>query len=201
MDNKEFVIYGAGGHARSVADVILSNSPDAHITFVDESAKPDERIYGFEVVREKSQDDGKDYFVAIGDNERRKAQSSALGNLVTAEVIANDAHIGKEAVIGKGTFVGHEAYVGPLTQIGENCIINTRAILEHEVVVGSNSSIAPGAIIGGRVTIGENVFIGLGARVIDNVSICSDVVIGAASTVVDSITEPGTYVGTPARKT
>jgi sugar O-acyltransferase (sialic acid O-acetyltransferase NeuD family) len=200
--SREVIIFGAGGHARSVADVMLSSSPDAHITFVDESAKPEEEIFGFDVVTNldiPAESDGREYFVAIGNNGKRKAQREILGQLATSEVLALDAHIGKDAEIGAGVFIGHAAYIGPLVKIGEGTIINTRALIEHEGEIGANSQISPGAIIAGRVKLGENVFVGIGARIIDGITVCSDVVIGASATVVESIESPGTYVGTPAR--
>lgn len=200
MNNEEIIIYGAGGHARSVADVVLSNSPDALITFVDENARQDEKIFGFDVVSNLTPQPEKKYFVAIGDNGKRKQQREGLGRLATTEIIASDAHIGRDVVIGPGSFVGHQAYIGPLVSIGEGSIINTRALIEHEVTIGNNSQVGPGAIIAGRVIIGDNVFVGTGARIIDNITVCSDVVIGASATVIDDINEPGTYVGAPAKR-
>jgi acetyltransferase-like isoleucine patch superfamily enzyme len=47
--------------------------------------------------------------------------------------------------------------------------------------------------------IGNNVSIGSNATILP-VSICDNVVIGAGSVVTRSITEPGIYVGNPARK-
>ena len=52
----------------------------------------------------------------------------------------------------------------------------------------------------GRCHIGRLVMIGAGATVIDRIRICDNVVIGAGTTVVRDIIEPGTYVGTPARR-
>lgn len=48
--------------------------------------------------------------------------------------------------------------------------------------------------------LGDNVFIGAGAIIIGPVEICSNVIIGAMSLVNRSITEPGVYVGSPAKK-
>jgi serine acetyltransferase len=48
--------------------------------------------------------------------------------------------------------------------------------------------------------LGDNVVIGTGTTVIGPVTICDDVIIGAMSLVNKDITEPGTYVGIPAKK-
>jgi acetyltransferase-like isoleucine patch superfamily enzyme len=47
--------------------------------------------------------------------------------------------------------------------------------------------------------IGRKVYIGSNSTILP-VSICDDVVIGAGSVVTRDITEPGTYVGNPARR-
>lgn len=47
---------------------------------------------------------------------------------------------------------------------------------------------------------GDNVVIGAGSVIIGPVDICDNVTIGAMSLVNKSITEPGVYVGTPARR-
>lgn len=48
--------------------------------------------------------------------------------------------------------------------------------------------------------LGDNVVIGANSVVVGPVEICDDVVIGAMSLVNSSITEPGVYVGCPARR-
>lgn len=204
MPNKEIVIFGAGGHARSVADVLLSNDPETNLVFIDPNAQAGERILGFDVLKDSdfAPDPARlpEVFVAVGNNAERKHRRESLGQLATVEVVAKDAYIGAGAQIGPGVFIGHEAHIGPLVRIGEGSIINTRALIEHEVQIGSNTQIAPGAIISGRVVIGNNVFIGIGSKIIDGISICDDAIVGASATVVENITLPGTYVGTPARK-
>ncbi len=48
--------------------------------------------------------------------------------------------------------------------------------------------------------LGDNVVIGTGSTVIGPVTICDNVIVGAMSLVNKDITEPGTYVGIPAKK-
>ena len=196
---KEYVIFGCGGHARSVAEVILTNDETAQLVFVDEAAKPGEKIFGFNVLQKVDSKLHMAKIIALGDNALRKVMDESLGQPVQS-VVGKDSYISKEVYIGPGSFIGHEAYVGTLAKIGKNTIVNTRAIIEHEVEVGPYSQIASGAIIGGRTKIGEGVFIGLGAKLIDGLEISSGTVIGAGAVVVDSIRTPGTYVGIPARR-
>ena len=68
-----------------------------------------------------------------------------------------------------------------------------------------NDTFADGGPAGGdaskwrSTTIGHHVSIGSNATILP-VDICAHVVIGAGAVVTKSITEPGTYVGNPARK-
>lgn len=188
-------IIGCGGHARSVADVILHNNPDAKLVFVDENAQPNEKLFGFDVVSECPK--AEIYFVAVGDNAKRKALSQ---NLKLCSVVATTAHIGIGAILQDGCFIAHCAHIGPQSQIGTGTIINTHAVIEHEVSVGKFCHIAPNATICGRTTVGDNVFVGVGASIKDSVHICSNVIIGAGAVVIKDITKAGTYVGNPVRK-
>ncbi|MFC1845458.1 acetyltransferase [Thermodesulfobacteriota bacterium] len=197
--NRIIVIFGCGGHSRSVVDVLLSTNPMAIPVFVDENAREGEKIFGFDVFREyliKNEQ----VFLAIGDNEARKRKFEEIGekNLIT--IISGTSYQGYKSTIGAGCFVGNFSHTGTEAVIGMNSIVNTASIVEHEVTVGAHSHIGPNATISGRCTIGDLVFVGVGATVKDKVSVCSNVIIGAGATVVEDIVDPGTYKGTPAQR-
>ena len=192
------VIVGCGGHARSVACSFMKYSNE-NIVFLDENAKPNEEIFGFPVINDYEITEQDQYFVAIGDNEKRRLFLDSFrhkGRLIS--IVDCEVHVSQNAKIGAGCFVGSGAYVGPYAEIGVGTIINTGAIVEHEVIVGSNSHVAPAATICGRTKVGNNVMIGAGSTVIDSIEICDNVTVGAGSTVVHDILNPGTYVGVPA---
>jgi len=195
--HKKIVIFGCGGHSRSVADIALANNPDVLIVFVDVNAKDGETIYGFTVVKEYS-DDSLPVFIAIGDNKNRKQKFEGLDGVTFASIVSSNAHIGRGAVLGEGCFVGNYCHIGPEVRIGDNTIINNASIVEHEVKVGCHCHIGPNVTISGRCIIGDLVFVGVGAKIKDYVKICSNVTIGAGATVVKNIDVPGIYVGTPA---
>jgi len=195
------ILIGAGAHAKSVSDTLLELNPSVKITFVDSNTVGGVKLYGFNV--EKSIPDGMEktpMMVAIGDNTIRRKIFDRIDNHPIANVISGRAYISKRSKLGNGIFIGNFCHIGTEAEIGDNVIINNGAIVEHEVKIGQHSHICPGVTLAGRVTIGEKVFMGVGSNVINNVSICSNVIVGAGSTVVDHITEPGTYVGVPARK-
>jgi len=194
------IIWGCGGHSRSVVDVLLASRPSVELVFVDENAKDGELLYGFPVLREY-QLDNEPFFLAIGDNQSRKQhleQCNDTDRLIS--IISPNAHLGHRSMVAAGCFVGNFCHIGPEARIGTNTVLNNAAIIEHEVRIGEHCHIGPNATISGRCKIGDLVFVGVGTTVIDYISICSNVVIGAGSTVVTDIIEPGTYVGTPARR-
>lgn len=196
MRNK-MIIFGCGGHARSVADVCLLNNPDTKIVFVDDNAQPDEKILNFPVVKSYDISD-EEVFVAIGDNQKRTEFSKNLSNLCS--IISKNSYIGKEVEIGKGVFVAHNAHIGVGSKIGNNVIINTSASVDHDCIIGDNSFIAPNSTLCGRVIIGKNVFIGAGSTIIDNIIICDNTIIGAGSVIHKDIKAAGTYIGKEGQK-
>ncbi len=191
-----FVLLGCGGHARSVADVVLFNTPHQPLLFVDENAKADETIWGFPVVKAFPEAVGAVH-IALGSNAARKG---LYPTIQPVSVVSHKAHLGKNAIIGEGCFVAHLAYIGPDVWVGNATILNTACVVEHEGRIGSFCHIAPNVTICGRVTIGDSVWVGVGAIVKEGVTIASNVTIGAGAVVVTDITEAGTYVGVPAKR-
>lgn len=197
VDNSLMII-GCGGHARSIADVALFNGYK-ELLFIDENAKKNEKIFGFNVVNNFSSiGQSSNVLFGIGDNIKRKEYFAMYQSKI--KLISIDAYIGIDVCINRSTFVGHNAYIGSSSTIGKNSIINTHAIIEHECLVGMHTHIAVNATVAGKCRIGDFVFIGAGATIRDKVSICSNVTVGCGSVVVHNITEPGVYVGIPAKK-
>jgi sugar O-acyltransferase (sialic acid O-acetyltransferase NeuD family) len=193
------IVYGCGGHARSIADILLYNDVTEFI-FVDKNAKLNEKIYGRLVLKELPEDvNAKRGILGIGDNSARRQMAQNLpGQYIN--IVSRNSYVSERAELDKGIFVGHLAYIGPSVKIGQHTIINTKATIEHEVEIGAFSHVAPNVTIAGRTTIGNMVFIGAGTTIIDKIQIVSNVVIGANSTVIRSIVEAGVYVGNPVRK-
>jgi len=193
---KRFAILGCGYHGRGVANVIMRLYPDARISFVDDNAQPNEKIMGFDVIKEIPVDTT-DFVAGAGDNLKRR--KLADGHKITT-VIAPNADVGYMSRIGEGCFLGEGSFVGSEVVLNEGVIVNTHAIVEHNSEIGNYCNICPGAIVLGQCILGDNVFVGAGAKIKNNVWICSNVIIGMGAVVVKDITEPGTYVGCPARK-
>lgn len=120
-----------------------------------------------------------------------------------------------------GCAIGDDCFVGPFVEIqkdvtvGKRCRIQSHTFICELVTIGDDCFIAHGVMfindlfaIGGpakgrkdlwkSTKIGSRVSIGSNATILP-VSICDDVVIGAGAVVTRDITQPGIYVGNPAR--
>lgn len=202
MPPRGLVVFGFGGHARSVADVAISMGIGDFL-FVDAHARAGESFLGFPVKTHWAGGvpTGWAAISASGDGgtrERHHEEIRAHG-FALATVVAPTATLGVGSRIGEGAFVGHSAHVGPMASVGEGCIINTGAIVEHECSIGDFTHVSVNATVAGRSVVGRHCMVGASATVIDSLAICDWVVIGAAAVVIHAIDRPGVYLGVPAR--
>jgi acetyltransferase-like isoleucine patch superfamily enzyme len=117
--------------------------------------------------------------------------------------IGDDSFIGPFVEIQKGVVIGRRcrvqshAFVCELVEIGDDCFISHGAMFINDLF-------ADGGPAKGRrdlwrsTKIGNGVSIGTNATILP-VSICDRVVIGAGAVVTKNISQPGIYVGNPAR--
>ena len=195
-----YCILGCGGHARSIADILLAKSIEDFI-FVDDNAQDDEYIYEHKVLKEIPDGyENEKFFLAIGSNKKREKFYKQLKNKKYMKIISNCSYISPYSKIGEGVLIANYVHIGPSVYIGNQTIINTGTVIEHECEIGDFCHVAPRTVVCGRSKIGNSVFIGAGSVVIDSIKICSNVIIGANSTVLKNIEESGVYVGTPAKK-
>jgi len=105
--------------------------------------------------------------------------------------------IQKGVRIGARTKVQSHAFICELVEIGADCFVGHGVMFTNDLF--SNGGPARGDRSLWRSTrIGDRVSIGSNATLLP-VSICNDVVIGAGAVVTRDITEPGVYIGNPAR--
>lgn len=198
MDNRQIVIIGAGGHGRVLADIARLNGYGP-ILFLDDADVPGIAGKVCDYTRFLG---AADFFVAIGSNRVRKRISRELreNGAHVVNLIHPRAVIAEDATLGTGIAVMAGAIVNAGAHIGNGVILNTCSSVDHDCVVADYVHISVGAHLAGTVHVGEGTFVCAGAVVINNISICADSVVGAGAVVVRNIVEPGTYLGTPARK-
>ena len=100
--------------------------------------------------------------------------------------------------IGARTRVQSHAFICELVTIGDDCFISHGAMFINDSFSGGGPARGD-RTRWGNTRIGNNVSIGTNATIMP-VSICNDVVVGAGAVVTKDITQPGFYVGNPARR-
>ena len=197
------LIFGASGHGRVVADAALRAGAFTAVVASDRDPArclgellPGVVLYSCEAVLSGA----RAVHVAIGDNAAREREARAVGLDRLVPVIHPQASVSPHASLAQGCFVAAQAVVAPMARLALGVIVNHGAVVDHDVVVGCFSHLAPGATLAGGTCVGASVLVGAGARVLPGVTICDGVTLGAGAVVHRDITEPGVYVGVPARR-
>ena len=197
----DVIIIGAGGHARVIADIVRCRH-DRLLGFLDDNARGsvgDIPVLG--TIKDYVNYPDASFIIGIGNAAVRRKVAEQMEGVQWYTAIHPSAVVSPMGVsIGAGTAVMAGAVMNSGATVGEHCIINTTAVVEHDNRIGAFSHISVGAKLAGTVTVGPDTWVGIGAVVSNNLSICGGCVIGAGAVVVKSITEPGTYVGVPARR-
>ncbi len=202
MNDRRLLLYGFGGHARSVADVALSCGY-THLVFVDRQARPHETFAGHAVLPAFALVEGNwpAAIAASGDAATREKQCEELASLGfdLISVISPLSSVARNAEVAEGCFVGHHAHIGPCARVGRSTIINTGAVVEHDACVGKFAHVSVNATLAGCSCLGNFSMLGAGATVIDKVSIGNHITIGAGGVAIKNIDAPGVYAGIPCK--
>jgi len=106
--------------------------------------------------------------------------------------------IQKTVQIGNSTKVQSHSFICELVTIGDNCFIGHGVMFINDLFAKGGPAMGD-KTLWRETKIGDNVSIGSNATILP-VAICDNVVIGAGAVVTKNITQPGIYVGNPAKK-
>jgi len=200
------ILFGAGGHAKVVAEAYLARVPDGALVVLDDDAeRVGTRLLGHEIVGGREWLSGNWPGIAVhpalGDNRRRwelietlKAIGRPLRTVIhPATIVSASARIADGAFLAPGAIVNAEA------EIGEGAILNTGASVDHDCRIGQCAHIAPGARLCGTVSVGARALVGSATAIIPGIRIGEGAIIGAGSVVIGDIPAAETWAGCPAR--
>jgi len=170
---KEIILIGAGGHCRSVIDVIEYIGDYRIAGLVGMSAEVGQRVLGYPVIGtdddlERLMKEYSDFHIALGFIRSPHRRIDLWNRLIEHKanmpvLISPLAYVSGHAAVGAGTVIMHHALVNASAIIGNNVIVNTKALIEHDAFVGDHSHIATSAIINGGARVGSGSFVGSGA--------------------------------------
>lgn len=210
---KRLYIVGAGGFGREAAWLVerinqVEPTWDL-IGFIDDDAqKQGGETGGYPVIGTC------DYFTesqeqcwaicAIGAPKVRRQvveRLSCFSNLKFATLIDPNVLVSERVQIGEGSIICAGSVLTVDIRLGRHSIINLNCTVGHDVAFGDYLTAYPSVNISGGVSGRDCVEIGTGVQIRQGLKLCSNVTLGAGAVVVRDITQPGTYVGVPARKT
>lgn len=208
--NNSIVIFGSGGHAKSVISIIEAEAKwQIYGLLVDSQySNEDNNILGYNIIGNRDniaqlQQDTNitKGFVAIGNNSlRAKITDDMISKGISLiHIIHPTAIVMANVTIGSGTMVHSQAVIGADCQIGNNAIISAMTVVGHDSHIGEYAHLTPGVLIGGGATIGDFSFLGLGAAVLPNVKIGRNVQVGANAVVHKDLDDNVIVAGNPAR--
>ena len=196
MCNKEMYLYGAGGHAKVILDILeaqgygVAGVVDDNPALTEFMGKP--VLHGMKEVSP--------VIISIGINgTRRKVVEKLNPTTVYGTAIHPSAIVSPHATIEEGTVVMQGAIVQTGTQIGKHCIINTGASVDHDCMLENFVHISPHATLCGDVKVGEGSWIGAGAVIIQGIRIGKNCVIGAGSVVCKDVPDGVKAYGNPCK--
>ena len=208
MKGRRIFVYGAGGHGKVVADMLIARGDGEFGGFVDDR----EELWGREALgfavhgggewlRETAARSAVAIALGIGAGEARRAileRCSGWG-IEILTVVHESAAVSKFARLGRGAVVMARAVINAEAKVGAGAIVNSGAVVEHDVEVGDFAHVAPNATMGGAAGLGEFSHLGLGAVVLQGVRVDSYSVIGAGAVVTRDVPDHVVAMGVPAR--
>src|SRR5690625_564466 len=208
---KKLGIFGAGGHAKVVADTAWRGSEYVPTAFYDDDTARHHQIHyrgleirgGFEDLLSDLRQGLMDAaFIAIGNNEIRVVLGERVldGGFHLATLVDPHAILSPTVILNAGTLVVAGAKINADTRIGSHVIINTSAIVDHDCMIDHGVHVAPNAALCGGVVIGKHTLISVGSILIPGISFPEYSILGAGAVSLNDETNPGVYIGTPSRR-
>jgi sugar O-acyltransferase (sialic acid O-acetyltransferase NeuD family) len=203
MTAAPIVVFGAGGHGKVVADVLLAAREDV-LGFLDDSAAVGARVLGLPVLG------GASWFeehpavrvaLGIGNNEARARVAAACEarGLRLVSAVHPRAVVSSSARVDEGAVIMALAVVNPDAVVGRGAIVNSGAVIEHDCVLGPFAHVSPNASLGGACKVGAFAHLGIGATMLPGTSVGERTIVGGGAVVTRALPPDVVALGIPAR--
>jgi acetyltransferase EpsM len=202
------VIWGAGGHAQVVADILESVGHYSLTGFLDDvsperagSKFAGRTILGGEEQLPNLAKSGVALLPGVGDCgvRLRIMEAAEQHGCLLATALHRTVTIATDVRIGDGTVAAAGVIVNPAATIGRCVILNTACSVDHHGEIADGVHIGPGARLGGGVRVGRGAWVGIGAVVRENITIGAEAIVGAGAVVIRDVPPDVIVVGNPAR--
>ncbi len=204
ISERSVVIFGAGGFAKSLIDLMRSAGEYEPIFVVDDDRDAARNVLGVPVLG------GRTYLSPLRQHGLELAVNAvgSIGRIQTRidiftfleqqgfslpTLVDRQASVAGSAELGEGSQVFATAVVASAARIGRGVIVNTGVIVSHDCTIGDYTHLAPGATLAGEVEVGEGTLVGMGVTAHLGIRIGSRAVIGNGSVLRQDVPE-GTIV-------
>jgi len=193
------LIYGAGGHAKSLMEMVKLANIHTIAGVVDDNPQlAGKQVLGIPVVGTRS-------VLATLYAQGVRLAANGVGGILDINVRVKvfgllagagyefPAVVSPHAVaepssnIGEGVQVFANAYVGADAVLEPRCMVNTAAVVSHDCVIGEYTHIAPGAMLAGHVHVGKRTLVGMGVTTAIGINIGSGVRVGNGAIVLADV--------------
>ncbi|MBN2256864.1 MAG: acetyltransferase [Anaerolineaceae bacterium] len=193
-DPKLVIIYGGGGHAKQIIELLRSSHALELIGILDDDKTAGSELMGVTILGDSdllyklSMRGIRQAVNGIGGITNPNQRKVAFDHLQAAgftcpPIVHPTAFVEPSARMREGAQVFAQVYVGSECEIGFGCLINYGAILSHDCIMGERVNVSPGAMLAGGVRVGEGARIGMGVTINIGLTIGSGALVGNGATV------------------
>jgi sugar O-acyltransferase (sialic acid O-acetyltransferase NeuD family) len=189
LSDKHILIYGAGGHAKAVMEMVQALGAFQIAGIVDDNVQPGAQVLGIPVLGTRK------VIPQLIQRGLRQAANGVGGiidinirvtlfelmeesGLAFPALVHPRASVEPSAAVAEGVQVFANAYVGSTVHLHPRCMVNTNAVVSHDCVIGPYTHIAPGALLAGQVQVGGRSLVGMGVTTAIGIKIGNGVRIG-----------------------
>jgi sugar O-acyltransferase (sialic acid O-acetyltransferase NeuD family) len=194
MIERPYIILGAGGHARVVADTLRSAGEEVRGCVA--PIPPVDQIPGCPWLGDEDAVVGAQHEIVLANGV---GSIGAIGlrraiyirwqerGFRFPPIISPRAVIGGDVQVAAGVVIFAGVVLQTGVRIDENVLVNTCASIDHDSQIGAHSHVAPGAVLCGSVRIGLGVHVGAGSVIVQEKQIGNNAVIGAGAVVLGDV--------------
>lgn len=178
---KNILIYGAGGHSKSLISLIKSTKKYKIVGIIGLKKEVGKKICGYtinysDVDLEKLSKHCKNIVLAVTFYKNLQNRSKVITKLLKKNfkmpsIISPHSVLLKNVKIGDGVQIFHKVIINTNSIVKDYSIVNNQSLIEHDVILEENTHISTGVIVNGNCNIKRNTFIGSGSIIKENIKL------------------------------
>ncbi len=202
FDPTAIIVYGGGGHGKSVVELLRALGGYRVVGVVDDGLPAGEMVLDVPVLGGGAL--LADLYVqgtrlavnAVGGIGVVAVRVKVFGRLAEAgfacpAVVHPTAFVEPSATLAPGVQVFPHAYIGSDAVVGYGTIVNTGAIVSHDCTLGAYANVSPGAMLAGGVKVEAGALVGMGVTVNLGVTLGEGARMGNGATVKSDVPAGG----------